>query len=272
VKKAIKKGEIQLNNQITHGGTWLNIDDIITVVDLELTPPKSYHLKLNIIFEDEDLAIIVKPAGINVSGNQFKTIQNALLFNITSSQKLDALNWPLPVHRLDNQTSGLLIIAKTKQARINLGQDFENKTSINKTYQAIVIGKMPLSGNINQPIDSKESITDYKLIKTVQSLKNNFLSLVELYPITGRTHQLRIHCTHIGHPILGDKIHGEPGLILKHKGLFLCAIGLKFKHPITEENLSFKIETPSKFIKRLENEARRFSAYSSSNNTETSSK
>ena len=86
-----------------------------------------------VIIEDEDLAVIFKPAGISVSGNQFKTIQNALLFNITPSTNKDALNWPLPVHRLDNQTSGLLIVAKTKTARIKLGQAFENKVDISKT-------------------------------------------------------------------------------------------------------------------------------------------
>ena len=81
---------------------------------------------------------------------------------------------------------------------------------------------------------------------------------MELHPKTGRTHQLRIHCASIGHPILGDKIHGKKGLILKIKGLFLCATSISFKHPFTQENLKFSVDTPHKFMKRLENEERRF--------------
>ena len=203
------------------------------------------------------MAVIFKPAGISVSGNLFKTIQNALLYNITSSKEVDALDWPLPVHRLDNQTSGLLLIAKTKLARVKLGQAFENKTVLKK-YQAVVIGKTQGSGQMNTNVDNKPSQSHYKLIASVPSLKNQFLSLIELEPKTGRTHQLRIHCTSINHPILGDKLYGNEGMILKNKGLFLCATSISFKHPFTEEDLNFSTPTPHKFLKRMENEKRRY--------------
>lgn len=261
VKKAISKGELQLNGEKVEGGRWLQEGDVVTFVDLELTPPKSYHLKLDIIFEDEDLAVIFKPAGISVSGNQFKTIQNALLFNITPSTNKDALNWPLPVHRLDNQTSGLLIVAKTKTARIKLGQAFENKVDISKTYQAVVIGEMDEVGEVASDVDGKQSLSTFKRLTVVKSLKNEFLSLVELSPKTGRTHQLRIHCASIGFPILGDKLYGEEGMILKNKGLFLCATGISFTHPVTTEKLSFSIDTPYKFLKRLASENNRYQNY-----------
>ncbi len=257
IKKAIKKGELRLNGDVVEGGRWLKEKDIITLVDLELTPPKTYHKKLEVHYEDEDFAIIIKPAGISVSGNQFKTVQNALQHNLRPSVKQDALPWPLPVHRLDNQTSGLLIIAKTKTSRVRLGQAFERKT-IHKKYQALVIGKTPYFGRIQVPIDGKKSVSTYRTIKSLPSLKNDFLSLVELTPETGRTHQLRIHCAHMGHPILGDKLYGKTDLILKHKGLFLCATNLCFNHPITNENLEFNISAPNKFETRLLNEARRF--------------
>ncbi len=260
VKKAISKGELRLNNEKVEGGRWLKEGDIITYVDLEKTPPKEYHLKLDIIFEDEFLAVIFKPAGINVSGNKFKTIQNALLYNITPSKEVDALDWPLPVHRLDNQTSGLLLIAKTKTARVKLGQAFEEKTILKK-YQALVIGKTEGSGEINSKIEDKSSQSLYKLIDFVPSLKNGLLSLIELEPKTGRTHQLRIHCASIGKPILGDKLYGKEGMILKNKGLFLCATHLSFKHPINQKELNFEVPTPHKFLKRLENEKRRFTEY-----------
>lgn len=257
VKKAISKGELRLNGEKVEGGRWLKNGDIITFVDLERTPPKEYHLTLNIVFEDEHLAVIFKPAGINVSGNQFKTIQNALLYNLTPSKENDALDWPLPVHRLDNQTSGLLLIAKTKLARVKLGQAFEHKTVLKK-YQAVVIGKTKDSGEINTDIDDKSSQSFYKLVESVASLKNDFLSLIELEPKTGRTHQLRIHCASISHPILGDKLYGDEGMILKNKGLFLCATTISFKHPFTQKELTFSVPTPHKFLKRLENEKRRF--------------
>lgn len=242
------------------GGRWLKEGDIITYVDLEKTPPREYHLKLDIIFEDEHLAVIFKPAGISVSGNLFKTIQNALLYNITPSKEGDALDWPLPVHRLDNQTSGLLLIAKTKLARVKLGQAFENKTILKK-YQAVVIGKTNTTGEINTDIEGKPSQSLYKLIDYVPSLKNEFLSLIELEPKTGRTHQLRIHCSSIGKPILGDKLYGKEGMILKNKGLFLCATAISFTHPHTEQELTFTIDTPHKFLKRMENEKRRFTEH-----------
>lgn len=257
IKKGIKKGELRLNGEKVEGGRWLKEEELITWVDLEETPPKPYHLKLEIIFEDEDLAVIVKPAGISVSGNQFKTIQNALGHNLTMSTKTDKLPWALPVHRLDNQTSGLLLIAKTRKARVELGHAFEKK-EVQKTYHALVIGKAPEHGEISLNIDGKKAFTKYKKITDCPSLKNGSLSLLELYPETGRTHQLRIHCARIGHPILGDKLYGQPDLILKHKGLFLAAVGLQFKHPINGETCHFTIPTPKKFEKRMENEARRF--------------
>lgn len=239
----------------------MNENDVVSVVDLNLKPPKVFPLKLEVIFEDDYLAIINKPAGISVSGNQYKTIVNALGFNLKQSQQKDALNWPLPVHRLDNQTSGLLIIAKTIMARIELGKAFENK-QIQKRYHAVVIGKTPTSGSINHKVGEKEALSDYKTLQTVQSLKSGYLSLLELTPQTGRTHQLRIHCAKaLGTPILGDKIYGDSNLILKHKGLFLCAVALDFVHPLTKEELKIEIATPYKFIKRLENEQRRFDNY-----------
>jgi tRNA pseudouridine65 synthase/23S rRNA pseudouridine1911/1915/1917 synthase len=257
IKKAISKGEILLNHKKVEGGRFLKQGDIIELVDLENTLPKTYHLRLSVIYEDDYIAVIKKPAGINVSGNKFKTVQNALMFNLNKSTQIDALPWALPVHRLDNQTQGLLMIAKTKTARVKLGQAFENK-SIKKTYQAVVIGKPKKQDTIKLTIDGKHSITYYNLLKTVNSLKNGFLSLIELCPQTGRTHQLRIHCSKSGFPILGDKLYGKEGLILKHKGLFLCATELKFNHPITMVPLCFSIKTPHKFIQRLDNEERRY--------------
>ena len=125
------------------------------MIDNENKPPKPYELNLEIIFEDESLAIINKPAGISVSGNKYRTIQNALLANLRTSSEPDSLKWPRPVHRLDYATSGLLIIAKTSSALVSLGKQFEERR-IKKSYKAIVIGKVNNEGVIAEKINDKE--------------------------------------------------------------------------------------------------------------------
>ncbi|MFK7946215.1 MAG: RluA family pseudouridine synthase [Saprospiraceae bacterium] len=260
IKKAIKKGAIYVNGEVGQTGTWIVEGDEIVLYDLDETLPKTFELELSIVFEDDDLAVINKPGGIPVSGNYYKTVQNALPYNLEKSTAVDALKMPRPVHRLDAATCGLLLIAKTKTAHLHLSKQFENKT-IQKRYQAIAIGKLSQKGRIETPIDDKPSITDFKTVKVVPSLKNEFLTFVNLYPITGRTHQLRKHLSGLNHPILGDKLYGQEGLILWKKGLFLCAVELNFTHPKTEKLMQIKIEPPNKFKTILEREERRFLSY-----------
>ncbi|MFB0923913.1 MAG: pseudouridine synthase, partial [Vicingaceae bacterium] len=148
VKKAISREEILVDGQKTSTGHWVKAGQKVELLESIANPPKEYILKLEIVFEDEFMAVINKPAGIPVSGNQFRTIQNALIGNISVSNEEDALRWPKPVHRLDGPTSGLLIIAKTAKALVKLGQQFEQKT-IEKKYVAIVMGKSAKGGIIN---------------------------------------------------------------------------------------------------------------------------
>lgn len=256
VKKAIKKGALQLNGQITETGRWVQPGDVITLWDLEETPPKPYEYDLEVVFEDDYLAVINKPAGVKVSGNQFRTIVNMLPQNIQPSPLTDALKWPKPVHRLDVPTSGLLIIAKTAQAHMNLGQQLEQKT-IRKIYHAIVQGTPPKQGHIHEPIDEQTAHSEYTLLQTVPSLQNETVSLVRLSPHTGRTHQLRIHMVHLGHPIVGDTEYGEQGNTLLHKGLFLAATSLELAHPVLDKVLNVSIDLPHKFVSLLEREERR---------------
>lgn len=253
VKKAIKGGALRVNDRVESTAYWVQEDDQIQLYEQALSPPRPLALSLNILWEDEDLAVIHKPAGIVVSGNQYRTITNALSHNLQTSHKEDALAWPRPVHRLDQGTSGPLLIAKTALAHVRLGQFFEEKR-IQKKYRAVCIGKLPAEGSIDTPIEKKTSRSLFQTIRTVPSLKNEYLTLVELVPETGRTHQLRIHLSSLGCPILGDELYGKPGLILKGKGLFLAAIGLEFRHPRSGQACQIKIPQPAKFDKRLDRE------------------
>ncbi len=260
IKKAIKRGEILLNGEKTEQSAWVKHGETITLIDLQNNPPKVYELKLDVVFEDDCLAVINKPAGISVSGNKYKTIVNALSYNLKPSTAEDALKWPLPVHRLDYPTSGLLLVAKTKLARIKLGNQFENR-QVKKNYRAIVVGQPPDEGVIDNQIENQVAITEYKLIKATPSLKVKQISLIDLFPLTGRTHQLRRHMAEIGHPILGDRKYGNDLPLLKGKGLFLSAIGLEFKHPVSDEKCLFQISEPLKFSSLLERENRRWKKY-----------
>lgn len=262
VKKAIKKGEIRLNGEITESGRWVQEGDSIELVDLEQNPPKSYHYNLEVVYEDQHLAVVNKPAGVVVSGNQFFTLQNMLTENLLKSTEIDALKWPRPVHRLDKPTSGLLLVAKTKKAHMYLGHQFEQNT-IQKTYFAIVAGTPPKNGTITTPIANQSAESSFHVVQSVPSLKSGTLSLVKLFPKSGRTHQLRIHMASIGHPIAGDVLYGIPGKTLLHQGLFLAAVGVQFIHPHNGEKLHIEKDVPHKFYSYLQREERRWKKYNS---------
>lgn len=203
---------------------------------------------LTVLFEDDHLAAVHKPAGILVGGNSFKTIATALPQNLKSSLLPDS-NTPQPVHRLDFATTGVLLVGKTGSAIRALNQLFENK-AIQKTYYAVTIGALPSNGKITNLIDEKPSKSFYKVIETVTSERFGQLNMVQLQPKTGRRHQLRKHLLSIGHPILGDATYGFDNLVLKGKGMYLHAYSLKFTHPFTEEELLIKAKLPEK-LKRI---------------------
>ncbi len=220
----------------------------ITLFSSEIkTTTKPLKLKLSVVFEDDYLAVIEKPPGILVSGNTFKTIDNALQQNLQKSKQPDAVR-PRPVHRLDYPTTGVLLIGKTSSSILALNKLFENK-EIKKIYHAITIGKMNSKGYIKTDVDEKPATSNYNTIHTVKSKRFEFLNLVELLPETGRRHQLRNHLLSIGNPILGDQEYGIESLILKGKGLYLHASQLEFIHPFSGKKLSIKSTIPIKFKK-----------------------
>ena len=258
-KKAIAKKLLLINGVPAQTSDWIKAGQRIELVARHTTLGKIFPLKLEVLFEDEFMASIKKPAGYPTSGNYYKTIENALPYNLKPSTEKDALAFPKPVHRLDNSTSGILLIAKTKTAQIALHKQFEEK-KITKTYHAVVAGKTAPNGIIETPIDNLKAVTKFETIQQVPSIQNAFLSLLKLNPITGRTHQLRIHLSEGGFPIIGDKIYA-PNNIMKHKGLFLCATAISFEHPITTKALQLEIKIPDKFLNYLERERKRFNKY-----------
>lgn len=182
-----------------------------------------------------------------VSGNSFKTIANALAQNIQRSNLPDATK-PQPVHRLDYETTGILLVGKTSSSIRALNRMFEDK-KVEKTYYAVTIGEMNDRGEITSEIEGKESQSNYKVVKSVSSKRFGKLNLVQLNPQTGRRHQLRIHLSSIDNPILGDKEYGIENLVLNGKGLYLHAYSLNFTHPFTNKQVYLKDELPKRVMK-----------------------
>tara|TARA_Y100000310_G_scaffold341018_1_gene438783 strand:- start:4782 stop:5666 length:885 start_codon:yes stop_codon:yes gene_type:complete len=254
IRKAIKAKRITINHQIAATATIPSKGDVISYFN-QVSKIKPYPLEVPVIYEDEYYVIVNKPAGLPTSGNLFRTSEAALAhthFQTTDSNKLSS---PRPAHRLDSLTSGLLIAAKSNEALLLINKLFE-QGGIQKTYQALVMGQTPESGNWESIIDGKVAKTSFRKLSTVRSLKNDELTLLELSPKTGRTHQLRIHCSEAGFPIYGDPLYADN--TIKHKGLFLSSVRLEFTHPVTLEPLEIQIELPSKFHNRMNNEQKRW--------------
>ena len=253
IKKAFKRKQILLNGMYARSATYLKNNDVIELLEQDISSNRVFKIDLKVSYEDDEIAIVRKPAGLLVSGNKLKTLQNSLQSNLKESKAIDKLPIPLTTHRLDGQTSGLVIVAKTYSSRIKIGEMFE-KRLIQKSYHAIVHGKLEGSGRLNTNVQGKNAETLYQSLKNVDSVKSGFISLLKLSPITGRKHQIRIHLANLGFPIVGDKLYGEPNNLLKHKGLFLAATSLKFIHPKSGKSLSFDIPLPEKFITFMERE------------------
>ena len=258
--KAIKRGELWIDGAPAQSGTWMQAGQMLELVDLQQKAPKEYRLPLDVVFEDEYLAVINKPSGIEVSGNKFKTVENALTGSVSPSPLPDALPWPRPVHRLDYSTSGLLMVAKTASAQVFLGRQLEER-NVHKRYCSVVMGQVLSSGQVDGPINGLPAHSDYVAGETVPSLRSGHLTRVDLYPVTGRTHQLRIHMAAIGHPIVGDQKYGQTGNVLKGKGLFLAAVGLRFPHPANQQEITVSIDVPAKFDSLLQREQTRWEKY-----------
>ena len=286
IKNLILKEKLRLNDLII-------IDPSKKVstgdeINLEIPKPKEaslkpYKLKLDIIYEDDDLLIINKPAGIIMhpgAGNYDKTIVNALIhYNKDSLSTIGDELRPGIVHRIDKDTSGLVVIAKNNEVHENLSRQF-SEHSITRVYQLLIWGKLrPSSGKIDTFITrssknrqmmevsiskGKRAITNYKTIEVFENDKTPTLSLVECRLETGRTHQIRVHMTHLGNSIMGDGKYKKKykklknidtnleNLIYKLDRQFLHAKTLGFIHPRTSEEMVFSSILPQELEKILE--------------------
>ena len=231
IKNLILKEKLTLNNEIIKSPSKkVSIGDTINlkIPEPEIASLKPYEFKLEIIYEDDDLLVINKPAGIIMhpgAGNYDKTIVNALMhYDKDSLSNIGDELRPGIVHRIDKNTSGLVVIAKNNETHENLSKQFSDHT-IDRTYEALVWGSLkPKSGKINEKICRSEknrqlmsvskikgkiAITNYKTLEIFQNTNLPKISLIECKLETGRTHQIRVHMNYIGSPILGDKSYGR---------------------------------------------------------------
>ncbi|MEC7242684.1 MAG: RluA family pseudouridine synthase [Myxococcota bacterium] len=257
-RKAIKREELLLNGVVAESSRFVRPGDVVCLKKRPPSNHKIFELEIPVHFEDEHLAVVEKPTGLVVNGNRYRTLQNCLRHNLAPTTEEDALELPRPCHRLDAPTGGLVVVAKTHRALVGMGHLFEHR-KIKKRYRAIVVGRLEESGENLSPIEGRAAHTRYEVIGHNRALKSDWQTTVDLWPITGRTHQLRVHLSRLGHPILGDSLYATAGgPVLKGKGLFLRALALQFEHPVTGIPVNVALEEPEKFDTQRRREARRW--------------
>lgn len=246
LKKAVKKGLVLLNGEEAQTGDWIEEGHKIDLLKPFSEEKKIFKLNFEVLFEDDHIAAVHKPPGYPTSGNFFKTIENALPHNLKPSEEIDALRFPLPAHRLDNPTSGILLCAKTRNGLIKLQRDFADK-HIKKTYYAVVHGSIEKTLKLDFNIDGKTSITIATPVEFYQ-INSKKYTLVKLNPLTGRTHQLRIHLSENNTPIIGDTMYGiHENDYFQGKSLYLFAGEISFQHPVSNEPVKLQLTLPKKF-------------------------
>ena len=269
LKTLIEKEQIKVNGGKVKSGYSLKENDQIQV---NLPQPKPTqilpeNIPLDILFEDDHLAVINKPQNMIVHPTKnltSGTLVNALLFHMKNLSGINGNLRPGIVHRIDKDTSGLIVIAKDDITHKELQKQIQNKTC-HRTYLALAYGKFSNSeGRIENNLARGKSqhekifvvpkgqgriaITDY----TVKSYNSGF-SFVEFRLLTGRTHQIRVHASNMGHPIVGDKLYGKPNEKFALAGQLLHAYKLEFIHPISKTPLSFTAPLPPYFSSFLQN-------------------
>ena len=261
----IKEGKILVNGQVKKAKYTVKVGDVISyeVPQVEEVTYEAEDIPLEIVYQDADVAVVNKPQGMVVhpsAGHTSGTLVNALMYHIKDLSGINGELRPGIVHRIDKDTSGLLMVAKNDASHVALADELKAQKSLRK-YWAIVHGNLPNDrGVIEAPIGrsdkdrKKQAVTAKgKPALTRFHVLERFgdYSLVELQLETGRTHQIRVHMAYIGHPVAGDEVYG-PRRTLKGHGQFLHAKTLGFTHPRTGEVMEFSVEVPEIFQKTLE--------------------
>ncbi|MGN0604766.1 MAG: RluA family pseudouridine synthase [Oscillospiraceae bacterium] len=261
LQKLIKEGQVTLNGKTVSKSCSVKNGDVITVIvpeptELDVT---AENIPIEIVYEDDDLLVVNKPKGMVVhpaAGNYSGTLVNALLYHC--KDRLSSINGvirPGIVHRIDKNTSGLLIVAKTDKAHLGLAEQIKAHT-FTREYQAVICGRLKESTGIieapigRHPVDRKKMCVterNSKSAKTEYTVLEEYsgYSLVKLKLFTGRTHQIRVHMAYIGHPVFGDDVYGKASKLCEGQCLHAKKIG--FVHPIDGKYYEFDSELPDYF-------------------------
>lgn len=257
--------KIFVNHKLVKPSFKVSNGDIIEIYerDDQIIDLEKENIPLKIVYEDNDIIVINKPSGMVVHpapGHYHSTLVNALLYHCNSLSNVGGDSRAGIVHRIDKDTSGLLVACKNNKAHRILAEQFKNKEATTRKYYAIVVGNIAHNlGKINAPIgrdpnnrqkqavveNGKAAITHFKVLERFK----NF-TLIECKLETGRTHQIRVHMAYIGHPVLNDPLYGIKKQTTPY-GQYLHAKTLGFVHPITNEYLEFDSELPDEFICEL---------------------
>lgn len=265
LKKYFDDECIEVNEEIVKPSYKVQNGDVITMKDRYTVPNliEKENILLEIVYEDDSVLIVNKPSGMVVHpavGHLHGTLVNALLYHVDSLSDVNGSYRPGIVHRIDKDTSGLLIVCKNNNAHNFIASQLRNKVS-KREYYAIVYGVINHNhGRISAPIGrhpvdrqkqavvdgGKESVTNFTVLE-----RFNGFTLVSLQLETGRTHQIRVHMAYIGHPVLGDPIYG-PKKVVGTNGQFLHAKTIGFIHPTTKEYMEFDSNLPTDFVEKLD--------------------
>ncbi len=273
IAKLITEGNVTVNKTVISKNYKCKKNDLIEVhiPDAKPLDVAAENIPLDIVHEDGDLLVVNKPKGMVVhpaAGNYDGTLVNALLYHCKDSLSgINGVIRPGIVHRIDKDTSGLLIVAKNDAAHLSLAQQIKEH-SFHRAYQAVCYGNIKNdSGTVHQPVgrhpkdrkkmavtdkNSKDAITHFEVLK-----RYNGFTHIRCILETGRTHQIRVHMAYTGHPLAGDAVYGPKKVITSLNGQCLHAGEIGFVHPKSGEYLEFKSELPdyfTTFLRKLENQ------------------
>ena len=261
IKKLIDDGLISVNDKIVKAKYLVKVGDVICVTEKDLEPLdlEPVNAPIDIVYQDNDLAVINKPQGLTVhAGNGVKgnTLVNLLLYHLDNLSGINGVIRPGIVHRIDKDTSGLLVVAKNDTAHLSLASQIAEKTC-KRTYVALLEGVVKQDEGIIETYIGRSdqnrtmmavknsgriAITNFKVLKRYENY-----TYCEFNLQTGRTHQIRVHSKHIGHPIVGDPVYGYKNQKFNLNGQLLHATRLEFTHPITNKRMVFTAPLPNYF-------------------------